>query len=351
VARIDERGLRRSELTIALIGDTMLGRSVAEVLESAPPTSLLAPEVVAAAREADLVLLNLECCISTRGERWGDPWKPFFFRAPPIAVELLIALGVDCVTLANNHALDFGRVALADTMDVLHAAGIETVGAGADIGEARRPAVLEANGVRLGVIGVTDHPPGFAAGRDTPGVAFARLDQGIPDWLSGAISGLDVDAVLVTPHWGPNMVERPLPEIQTAARRLLEEGATVIAGHSAHIFHGVEGPVLYDLGDFLDDYATHPALRNDLGLLFLLTLDRGGPIRLEALPLKLDYCHTRLADEDDAAWIRDRFTRACKELGTPVSEASGRLVVEWRSTSRERQARGSPVAATKAPSG
>ena len=211
--------------------------------------------------------------------------------------------------------------------------------------------MLEANGLRLGVIGVTDHPPDFAAGRDTPGVAFARLDQGIPDWLSGAISSLDVDAVLVTPHWGPNMVERPLPEIQTAARRLLEEGATVIAGHSAHVFHGVEGPVLYDLGDFLDDYATHPVLRNDLGLLFLLTLDRKGPIRLEALPLKLDYCHTRLADEDDAAWIRDRFTRACNELGTPVTEASGRLVVEWRSASRERQARGSLVAATKAPSG
>ena len=350
MARSDERG-RRAELTIALIGDTMLGRGVATVLESAPPTSLLAPEVVAAAREADLVLLNLECCISTRGERWADPWKPFFFRAPRAAVEALGELGVGCVTLANNHALDFGPVALADTLDYLRAAGIATVGAGADADEARRAAVLEANGLRLGVIGVTDHPPDFAAGRDTPGVAFARLDQGVPNWLSEAISRLDVDAVLVTPHWGPNMVERPLPEIQAAARRLLEAGATVIAGHSAHVFHGVEGPVLYDLGDFLDDYATHPALRNDLGLLFLLTLDHEGPIRLEALPLKLDYCHTRLADGDEAAWIRQRFTRACSEFGTPVTEASGRLVVEWRSASDERQARGNLLAATKAPSG
>ena len=138
MARIDERGRRRSELTIALIGDTMLGRGVAGVLESAPPTSLLAPEVVAAAREADLVLLNLECCISTRGERWGDPWKPFYFRAPPAAVEALGELGVDCVTLANNHALDFGPVALADTLDYLHA-------------PASRPSVPEPMPTRLGV--------------------------------------------------------------------------------------------------------------------------------------------------------------------------------------------------------
>lgn len=351
MAQIDERERQRSELTIALIGDTMLGRGVARALESAPPSTLLAREVAAAVREADLVLLNLECCISTRGEPWPDPWKPFFFRAPPAAVELLVDLSVNCVTLANNHALDFGTAALADTLDLLHAAGIETVGAGTGLDEARQPAVLEANGFRVGVIGVTDHPPDFAAGRDAPGVAFARLDQGIPDWLSRSISSLDVDAVLVTPHWGPNMSERPLHEIRTAAARLLDTGATVVAGHSAHVFHGVEGSVLYDLGDFLDDYATHPALRNDLGLLFLLTIDNEGPIRLEALPLKLDYCHTRLADGDDAEWIRRRFTRACKELGTAVTEHDRRLVVEWRLVPPERRAQTSLAATTKLTSG
>ena len=155
-------------MTVALAGDTMLGRGVAAVLESAPPESLFAPEVVAAAREADLVLLNLECCISTRAERWPDPTKPFFFRAPPEAVEALSLLGVDCVTLANNHALDFGPVALVDTLDYLHGAGTETVGAGADEHEARRPTVLEANGFRLGVVGVTDHPAEYAAGPGGP---------------------------------------------------------------------------------------------------------------------------------------------------------------------------------------
>ena len=324
--------MRHGRVTIALAGDTMLGRRVGAALESVPPASLVAPEVVALTRAADLVLLNLECCISTRGEQWDDPWKPFFFRAPPAAIETLTHLGVDCVTLANNHALDFGAVALSDTVDLLQAAGIATVGAGADVEEARRPVVLESSGFRLGVIGVTDHPAPYAARRDRPGVAFARLDRGTPAWLADAVSTLDADAVLVTPHWGPNMTARPLPAIRTAAARLLEAGATVIAGHSAHVFHGIEQAVLYDLGDFLDDYATDPALRNDLGMLFLLTLDADGPIRLEAVPLKLDYCHTRLADGDDAAWIRHRFVQACAELGTEVREEAGRLVVEWGGT-------------------
>ncbi len=97
---------------LALAGDTMLGRLVAERVVADGPASLFAPEVVEATRDADLFVLNLECCISERGRRWA-PAKPFFFRAPPEATETLRLLGVDCVTLANNHALDYGSVALA----------------------------------------------------------------------------------------------------------------------------------------------------------------------------------------------------------------------------------------------
>lgn len=321
---------RDTSVTVALAGDTMLGRGVARALAAGPPDTLFAPDVVAAAREADLLVLDLECCVSARGERWPDPWKPFFFRAPPAAVDALTQLGVDCVTLANNHALDFGPVALLDTLDHLRAAGIVPVGAGVDVEEARRPVVLEAGGFRLGVVAVTDHPADYAAGPHRPGVAFAELGPEPPAWLTAAIRSVDADAVLVTPHWGPNMVPRPLPRIRAAGRALVAAGATVVAGHSAHVFHGVEGSVLFDLGDFVDDYAVDPWLRNDLGLLFLLTLDATGPLRLEALPLRLEYCHTRLAAGADRDWIRDRFRRACGELGTEVAEERGRLVVEWQ---------------------
>jgi hypothetical protein len=98
----------------------------------------------------------------------------------------------------------------------------------------------------------------------------------IPDWLPEAIQGLDADAILVSPHWGPNMVAEPVAHVRTAAGALLEAGSTVVAGHSAHLFHGLGPRVLYDVGDFLDDYAGDRRLRNDLGLLFLLDLDEAG---------------------------------------------------------------------------
>jgi poly-gamma-glutamate capsule biosynthesis protein CapA/YwtB (metallophosphatase superfamily) len=317
-------------MTLALAGDTMLGRGVARTLATTPPEALVAPEVRTALGQADLVVLNLECCISERGAPWAAPGKPFFFRAPPRAVELLVLLGTDCVTLANNHALDYGVDALSDTLDHLTAAGIATIGAGPDLERARRPAVLTARGLRLAVVGVTDHPPDFAASPDRPGVAFADLGRQVPQWLLQTVRKAEADAVLVTPHWGPNMTTAPVRHVRRAATALLEAGATLIAGHSAHVPHGVAGPVLYDLGDFLDDYQVDPGVRNDLGLLFLVTLDARGPVRLEALPLKLEYCHTRLATGEDAAWLQRRFRSACAALDTSVEGAAGRLIINWR---------------------
>ncbi|MGC0316699.1 CapA family protein [Kitasatospora acidiphila] len=325
-------------LTVALAGDTMLGRGVAEELRRSPtPQTLLATEVRQALAAADLVVLNLECCVSDRGRRWRDPLKPFFFRAPPAAATVLAELGVDCVTLANNHALDYGFDALADTRTLLEHAGVRVVGAGRDVRAAREFAVLEAGGVRLAVVGATDHPEEFAAGEQRPGVAWADLYRGVPDWLGHLVerAARQADAVLVTPHWGPNMTSRPPRHVRAAAADLLAAGATLVAGHSAHVFHGVADRILYDMGDFVDDYAIDPVLRNDLSLLFLVTLGgpdpaRPAPVRLEALPLFLDYCHTRPARGEEWVWIRERFTTACAEFGTPVGERAGRLTVDWR---------------------
>ena len=317
-------------VTVGLAGDTMLGRSVARTLATTPPQTLVAPEVRDFLSQADLVVLNLECCISQRGRPWEAPGKPFFFRAPPRAVELLALLGIDCVTLANNHALDYGFDALADTLEHLAAAGIAAVGAGPDLERARRPVVLAAGGLRVAVVGVTDHPPDFAAGPDRPGVAFADLGRQVPDWLLETVRAADAEVRLVTPHWGPNLTRAPVGHVRRAAAALEGAGATLVAGHSAHVPHGVAGPVLYDLGDFLDDYRVDPELRNDLGLLFLVTLDGRGPVRLEALPLKLEFCHTRPATGSDAVWMRRRFRAACAALGTTVREEADRLTINWR---------------------
>jgi poly-gamma-glutamate capsule biosynthesis protein CapA/YwtB (metallophosphatase superfamily) len=309
-------------MKLALAGDTMLGRGVAQRLETQPPESLFAPEVVEAAAESDLFVLNLECCISARGEPF--PGRVFHFRAPPWATQALTHLGVDCVTVANNHALDFGEDALLDTLAHLDAAGIRVVGAGSDLERARAPAVLEYEGFRLAVVACSDHPAEYAAGDDRPGIAYANLREGLPEWLRELP---DADAVLVTPHWGPNMTAAPIPHVRSAANAFLQAGATLIAGHSAHVFHGVAPRILYDLGDFVDDYRVDRILRNDLGLLFLVDLSGD---RLEAIPLKLEFTHTRLATGGDAARIGRRFVQACAELGTEVAEEDGRLVLSWR---------------------
>jgi poly-gamma-glutamate capsule biosynthesis protein CapA/YwtB (metallophosphatase superfamily) len=295
---------------LALAGDTMLGRGVAARLEHEPPESLFAPALLEVVREADLFVLNLECCISARGE--PAPGRVFHFRAPPWATQALTLLGVDCVTLANNHALDFGPEALLDTLAHLDAAGIRVVGAGTDLERARAPVVLDG----LTIVAFTDHPGEYAATASRPGVAF-----GPPESLPQA------NPLLVAPHWGPNMTTEPPRDVRRTAEQLLRAGATLVAGHSAHLFHGVSPRVLYDLGDFVDDYRVDPKLRNDLGLLFLVDLDGD---RLEAVPLKLEFAHTRLADGDDADWITRRFTRACAALGTQVAGENGRLVARWR---------------------
>jgi poly-gamma-glutamate capsule biosynthesis protein CapA/YwtB (metallophosphatase superfamily) len=311
---------------LALAGDAMLGRGVGERLRTVSSDTLFAPELVEVVRSADLVVLNLECCISARGE--PAPGAVFHFRAPPWATEVLVQLGVDCVTLANNHALDFGSDALLDTLAHLDAAGIEVVGAGTDVERARAPVVLDAGDFRLGVVALTDHPPTYAAQPDRAGVAYADLRAGeLPDWVGTTIASLDVDATLVTPHWGPNMTPDPVRHVRQAARRLRDAGATLVAGHSAHVFHGVAPHVLYDLGDFIDDYRVEPRLRNDLGLLFLVDLDGD---RLEAIPLKLEYAYTRLAAGDDRSWIGRRFAEACGAYGTEVTDEGDRLTASWR---------------------
>lgn len=318
---------------LGLLGDMMLGRGVGEALQRDGPAALFSREVEQVLAEADAVVANLECCISARGRRWPDPEKPFFFRAPPVAVEALHRLGVTAVTLANNHALDYGYEALLDSLDLLREAGIATAGAGADERAARRPARILANGVSIDVVGCTDHPAEYGAATGRPGTAYTPLQDGLDAWLADAIHNSTADCILVTPHWGPNMVAAPIPRVRHAAAALITAGATLVAGHSAHVFHGVAGRVLFDLGDVVDDYVTHPDLRNDLGLVFLVELDASGPRAVVAVPIALDFCHTRLASGDDAEWVRSRFTSACAALGTKVCTRDGRMVVDLRSAS------------------
>jgi poly-gamma-glutamate capsule biosynthesis protein CapA/YwtB (metallophosphatase superfamily) len=310
--------------TLALAGDTMLGRKVGDALLDDPDAPLLEPAVAARIAQADAFVLNLECCISARGERFPDPHKPFFFRAPPVAARRLRAIGVDAVTLANNHSLDYGVDALLDTLAHLSDAGIAVVGAGVDEAAARAPRLLRCGDLRLRLVALSDHPPAYAAAPGRPGIAYADLHAGLPDWAGEAAApALDADAVLALPHWGPNMVPGPVKWVSRAARALVDAGATLVAGHSAHVFHGAAPAVLFDLGDFVDDYAVHRDLRNDLGLLWLVELEPGAVRRIRAVPLALDYCFTRTAAPDEARTIEQLLRERCAPFGTEVTAGGG----------------------------
>jgi poly-gamma-glutamate capsule biosynthesis protein CapA/YwtB (metallophosphatase superfamily) len=307
--------------TIGLLGDVMLGRLVAERLALEPPDRVWSDELAELCRSCDALLCNLECCISERGVRTTRvPRKPFFFRGPPAAAEALVRVGASAVSLANNHALDYEEEALADTLEHLAAAGIGAAGAGPEIERARRGAVVGAGALRLGLVAVTDHPAEYAASSDSPGVAFAPLADQLPDWLRDELARLrgEADLVVASPHWGPNLSTAPARWQRTRARELVAAGADLVAGHSAHVFHGIERVdgrlVAYDLGDALDDYAVDPRRRNDLGILALWR-PRSEP-ELELVGLQLDFCETRLARGAAADWIAARLARACAPLGT-----------------------------------
>ena len=309
--------------TVGFLGDVMLGRGVARELGSRPPAELWSSELRELAAGCDLLLANLECCVSARGRRTRRiPGKPFFFRAPPLAVDALRAIGVGAVSLANNHALDYEADALVDTLDHLSVAGIAAVGAGRGAAEACRGVAVERAGARVGVVAVSDHPRAYAASDAEPGIAYADLRRPAPAWLREQVRALRerCDLVVAFPHWGPNMTVRPAPWQRERAQELLAAGCDLVAGHSAHVFHGVElsagGAVLYDLGDAIDDYARDAELRNDLGV-FALWRPGGAP-ELELVGLRLEFARTVLARAADADWIARRLAHACAELGTAV---------------------------------
>ncbi len=310
--------------TIGLLGDVMLGRGVADRLAEVPAEDVWAPEVRELCRSCDLAVCNLECCLSSRGAATERiPGKPFFFRGPPEAVRSLRAIGVAAAGLANNHALDYETVALIDTLDLLGEAGIVVAGAGRDVAGARAGRLVEVAGERLGLIALADHPREFAAGVGRPGIAYADLRHGLPEWARAELSRIreSCDWLIAFVHWGPNMTTEPAPWQHRIGAELQAAGADLVAGHSAHVFHGVgwgsRGPLVFDLGDALDDYRVDSRLRNDLGVMAIWR-PHDPEAELELIGLSLDYCRTDLAEGEDADWIAARLGRASANLGTGV---------------------------------
>ena len=203
---------------------------------------------------SDLSVVNVEMAISDRGTPHN---KRFVFRAPPSAARRIAAGGVRVANLANNHAMDYGGEALADTIDLLEGAGVVTVGAGRNIDEAYRYRILATDGgVSVAFVGASlIVPSNFPAGSSTPGVASAH-----PPALARVLdtvraAGVAADAVVVMVHWGVERDPCPNDAQRLLAQRLFDAGADAVIGHHPHVLqpvvHDGDRLVAFSLGNFI----------------------------------------------------------------------------------------------------
>jgi poly-gamma-glutamate capsule biosynthesis protein CapA/YwtB (metallophosphatase superfamily) len=315
-----------ASLRIAVAGDVMLGRTVAEMI-AARGFGYPWGDVLPYLREADLFLVNLECALTRAKEPWRDGrFKAFYFRSEPEAVETLRLGGVDFACLANNHAADFGMDGLLEAIRVLDEAGIANAGAGADVEEASAPVRLDVAGVRVGITAFADHPEEWAAAPGQPGINYIPIspDRAVMRKVEAALRAArqDADFVVFTIHWGPNMRSRPTSAFREFARAVISVGADLFWGHSAHLVQGVEfwkgKPILYDTGDFVDDYAVDSELCNDLSALFRVRVRPPQVVSVEAVPVAISDMRVNLARGTQRARFLRHLTALCAEMNTRV---------------------------------
>jgi len=314
------------KIKIGLAGDLMIGRLVNEYLDEALPESIWG-DCLPLLQSMDLNLINLEAALTYSDEIVP---KVFNFKADPPKVRCLTEGEISIVNLANNHILDFGEEGLLETLDTLDQAGIKRVGAGRDLAEAKAPVVLEKKGVKVGFLGCTDNEPGWLATQDRPGTFYLKV--GDFSAIQEAVAALrpQVDLLILSIHWGPNMRERPPQSFIQFAHKLIESGVDVLHGHSAHIFQGIEvyreRLILYDTGDFVDDYAVDPYLRNDRSFFFILEVSKKKLISLRLIPTRINQFQVNRAQDREAEEMCDRMQKLSKEFHTDLIEKNGELL-------------------------
>ncbi|MFD7734852.1 CapA family protein [Kitasatospora phosalacinea] len=240
-------------ITVAFAGDVHFEGRTASRLGAAKADTALGP-ISGTLSAADLAVLNLETAITSRGK--AEP-KTYTFRTTPKALDALEAAGVDVVSQANNHAVDFGPDGLADTLAAKAASPIPVVGIGKDAAEAYAPYVTTVRGVKVAVLAasqvneITNQK--WRAGTHKPGIASA-LDEGA---LLHAVAAAKAQApvVLVYLHWGDEGVACPTRAQTGLAEKLADAGATAVVGTHAHTMLGAgmlgKTYVSYGFGNFL----------------------------------------------------------------------------------------------------
>lgn len=290
-------------------------------------------------------VVNLETAVTTSDAAW--PGKAIHYRMHPANVPTLAAAGLDVCALANNHVLDWGTAGLEETLARLRAAGLATVGAGADAAEAARPAVVALPRGRLLVYacGTPDCgiPADWAARTDRAGVNLLQeLGDDELDALAGRIAAerRPGDRVMVSLHWGANWGYEIAAAQRAFAHGLIERaGVDLVHGHSSHHVKGIEVHrrklILYGCGDLLTDYegiGGFESFRGDLSALYFPTLDAdtGQLAALDLTITRVRQLQVRFAPAPDVEWVAAVLDREGGRLGTHVERGAGpRLKVHW----------------------
>ncbi|MHB8846470.1 MAG: CapA family protein [Nitrospirota bacterium] len=271
-------------ITIAAVGDIMLGhRAEPYLLKEGPGYPFV--NVLPVLRQAQVVVGNLESPISKRGTAVEN--KQFTLRVGPVAVEALKAAGIGVVTLANNHILDFGPLALRDTLTVLGENGILFTGAGMDLDDAREPAFLKAGGRTLAFLSYSlTFPLEFYASAGRPGTA-----PGYKEYVRRDIERVrsQADLVIVSFHWGAELMTTAKDYQKALGRKAIDWGADLVLGHHPHILQELEvyrgRLIAYSLGNFVFGSESD---KTNTSIILLCTFKGKDLARVEAVPLDVN---------------------------------------------------------------
>jgi poly-gamma-glutamate capsule biosynthesis protein CapA/YwtB (metallophosphatase superfamily) len=289
-------------------------------------------DALADLRGADVRIVNLETSVTSSGEAW--PGKGINYRMAPRNVGCLTAAGLDLVSLANNHVLDWGRQGLVETLETLQRAHVRTAGAGRNLEEAEDVAVCAARGGRRVLLLAVSEPGSgvpfsWEATAGVPGVVVLRaLDDDAASAVARRAERVrrSGDVVIVSIHWGTNWGYEVEPAYVQFAHALIEHGVDVVFGHSSHHPRPIEihrgKPIFYGCGDLLNDYegiARYRAWRQDLVLLYRLRFGHErSDIELQLRPLMIRKMRLEHASEADAGWLMEALGGCSRPFGTEI---------------------------------
>lgn len=286
-------------VTIGFAGDILFDDNYAAgnsfKINGNSPYGVIGDSLLEQMKDADIMMVNNEFPYSDRGE--PKEGKTYTFRARPETASILNEMGVDIVGLANNHCFDYGEMAFLDSLAAVKNAGVEYVGAGANLEEASHPVYyITDNGMKLAFICATQierisNPDTRGATETSPGV-FRCMDDTL--LLEKVREAREKGAfVIVFIHWGTESTTE-IDQYQTRqAREIVDAGANMIVGAHPHVLQKIEFidgvPVFYSLGNYIFNSKTQDTC------LILATLHKDGAVNIRFVPAIQSNCHVNEA--------------------------------------------------------